>query len=691
MRAFRIHILSLIFLFTLPKICAQQDSVSPSTNLPQQLFESVEERLSEMGDEVDVSDELEMLLQGQTGKINLNDVAAEVAYVILQLTDYQYYQLQLYIETYGELVSIYELAAVDGYDRAEVERIMPLVEVKPRYRNGNPFTAFFKRSHSTLLLRYRQLIEPQAGYADSAENGYAGSPTRLTFKYSFQSGEHFSMALSGEKDAGEEWFKGSQKQGFDHYAFFMQFQRIGILKSCVIGDYTLGFGQGITMGGRMMGVKGGGAAQIRRFPSLLRATAPMNESSNLRGVAFVIGNSYYSGTFFYSHRFFDGKTSRDSTGQLCFDGSLSNTGYHRTAAEIAHKNAMMNRQYGAHFQLNKRIFSLGITGMNTQFSIPVSPRSDLYQKYGFAGKYVANFSADFKVILRKTILFGEAGMSVCHKRTGTAGVVGSIFDLDPRVKFSALFRYYSRNFLSLSGSSFGLGSSSNGQYGLYLATDFVTSRHTFLTMNADFVQYDWLRYQIDKPPVAFDFGAKLSINPTRHLTANLKYQLYLKEQNSKESEYFVSVRPTYSHRIRAVIDCQPIDWLTLKTEADYLFNDNGGSKIQQGGLLYQDIGIAIDKIGLGIKLRFAIFDTDSYAERLYAYEQDLLYAFTINGYYGKGIRYYIVVNYGIAFFDLQIRFSQTRFDDRNSISSGVTLIEGNTKSEIAAQMIFHIN
>lgn len=689
MRVYEFLVLIGLFLFTLPKICAQQDSVVPYETLPQTLFESMEEQISEMGDEVDLSDELEMLLRGQTGKINLNNVAAEVAYTILELTDYQYYQLQLYIELYGELVTIYELAAVEGFDRADVERLMPLVEVKPGRGSGNPFANFFRRSHNNLLLRYRQVIEPQAGYDDSARNGFAGSPARLIFKYSFQSGDHFSMALSGEKDAGEEWFKGSQKQGFDHYAFYLQFQRIGILKSCVIGDYTLGFGQGLTMGGRMMGVKGGGAAQIRRFPSLLRATAPMSESTNLRGVACVIGNSYYSGTFFYSHRFFDGDTSTDSTGQLTFEGSLSNTGYHRTASEIAHKNAMMNHQYGAHFQVNRRIFSIGITGMNTQFSIPVSQSSDLYQKFGFAGKHVANFSADFKVILRKTILFGEGGVSVCHKRTGAAGVVGSVSDLDPRCKISALFRYYSRNFLSLSGSSFGLGSSSNGQYGLYLAADFVTSQRTLLTMNADFVQYDWLRYQVDKPPIAFDFGAKLSINLTRHLSANFKYQLYLKEQNEKNNEHYLGVQPTSSHRIRAVIDCQPISWLTLKTEADYLINCS--NSIQQGGLLYQDIGISIEKIGLGIKLRFAMFDTDSYAERLYAYEQDLLYAFTINSYYGKGIRYYVIVNYGISFFDLQLRFSQTNYDDRNTISSGTTLINGNTKSEVAAQMIFHIN
>ena len=92
---------------------AQQDSVLPAVE--DLLLESMEERLSEVEDAADFSDEVEQLFQYQFQKINLNDMPAEVAYTLLGLSDYQYYQLQLYIETYGELVTVYELAAVEGF------------------------------------------------------------------------------------------------------------------------------------------------------------------------------------------------------------------------------------------------------------------------------------------------------------------------------------------------------------------------------------------------------------------------------------------------------------------------------------------------------------------------------------------------------------------------------------------------
>ena len=118
-------------------------------------------------------------------------------------------------------------------------------------------------------------------------------------------------------------------------------------------------------------------------------------------------------------------------------------------------------------------------------------------------------------------------------------------------------------------------------------------------------------------------------------------------------------------------------------------NDGTTDGHKQGFLLFQDVDFDFSKWNLGIQLRVAFFDTDSYNERIYAYEKDVLYTFTINGYYGKGIRYYLMLKYSYTFFFFFSRLAQTFFDDRNSISSGQTLIQGKTKTEVRAQIIFH--
>lgn len=680
-------LLLLILLAGLP-VAAQHDSTAAPLDLQEMLFERLENDYANIEESADYADELEEVWQIRD--VNLNDLSPEVAFNILQLTDYQYYQLQLYIELYGEMVSVYEIAAIEGFDQNLAERLAKIVKIEPRKRARTRVGAFFQQSQHTLLMRYRQVVEPQVGYHRESGNRYLGSPLRLCWKYTMTSGDHFAMALAGEKDAGEQLFRGTQRQGFDHYAWYINLKNLGVLKNLVIGNYTLSFGQGMVMGARGMGVKGGGAGMIRRFPGLIRATAPMNESACMRGVAVTLGNSQYTGTVFYSHSFFDGSVNGDSLGDSVFEGSLTPTGYHRTESEVAQRNANRNRCFGGHLQIKQRIFEVGVTGCHTQFVLPVATGSELYQKYRFSGRAVSNAGGHYKLILRKTILFGEAAVSTCRQRTGVGVLQGSLFDIDPRSKLAVLLRYYSRDFVSLYGNSFHTNSSCNSEVGIYLAADFVLSRKAELSLNADLYHFLWLKYQVSQPSASFDLSGRLGLQLTRNLTLNFRYQYAKKEQNQPSKEHHPFADGNDSHKFRLTFKATPTNALTFNTEIDYLLSINAEKTVTQGFLFYQDIGVKIERWNLDFHGRIAVFDTDSYAERLYAYEHDLLQTFTINGYYGKGVRYYLMVGYQYSFLKIQARFSQTYFDDRQRISSGLAEIEGNTKSEVALQLIFHI-
>ncbi|MFO7843182.1 MAG: helix-hairpin-helix domain-containing protein, partial [Bacteroidales bacterium] len=112
---------------------------------------------------------------------------------------------------------------------------------------------------------------------------------------------------------------------------------------------------------------------------------------------------------------------------------------------------------------------------------------------------------------------------------------------------------------------------------------------------------------------------------------------------------------------------------------------------EYGYMVYQDIFYDLLKIPLSLNTRFAVFDTESYNTRIYAYESDILYAFSIPAYYSKGTRFYFNLKYTLAeFIDLWIRYSQTYYADKDVISSGLNQISGNTKSEIKAQLRFKL-
>jgi len=75
---------------------------------------------------------------------------------------------------------------------------------------------------------------------------YPGSPQKVFIRYKYQYKNLLQYGVVGEKDAGEQFFKGSQKQGFDFYSVHFFVKNIGVIKSLALGDYTVSLGQGLT-------------------------------------------------------------------------------------------------------------------------------------------------------------------------------------------------------------------------------------------------------------------------------------------------------------------------------------------------------------------------------------------------------------------------------------------------------------
>jgi hypothetical protein len=83
------------------------------------------------------------------------------------------------------------------------------------------------------------------------------------------------------------------------------------------------------------------------------------------------------------------------------------------------------------------------------------------------------------------------------------------------------------------------------------------------------------------------------------------------------------------------------------------------------------------------------FETDGYDSRLYAYENDVLYSFSIPVFYDKGYRYYVNVNYDVnKKMTVWLRWAQTIFKNKETIGSGLDEITGNKRTEVKLQMLY---
>ena len=72
---------------------------------------------------------------------------------------------------------------------------------------------------------------------------------------------------------------------------------------------------------------------------------------------------------------------------------------------------------------------------------------------------------------------------------------------------------------------------------------------------------------------------------------------------------------------------------------------------------------------------------------IYAYENDILYTFSIPAYYGKGIRTYLNLQYHISpKIDFWFKIANTGYTDRDAISSGYNEIAGSRRTELKFQL-----
>ena len=103
-------------------------------------------------------------------------------------------------------------------------------------------------------------------------------------------------------------------------------------------------------------------------------------------------------------------------------------------------------------------------------------------------------------------------------------------------------------------------------------------------------------------------------------------------------------------------------------------------------LFTQDVVIRPKSAPFDIALRYALFDTDSYDSRLYTFESNALYVFSVPAYYYQGSRAYVLLRYSfLRKCDLWIRYGGFFYTSRTSLSSGSEEITGNRKRDITVQ------
>ncbi len=164
----------------------------------------------------------------------------------------------------------------------------------------------------------------------------------------------------------------------------------------------------------------------------------------------------------------------------------------------------------------------------------------------------------------------------------------------------------------------------------------------------------------------------------------------MKEINTNDEELTVDYLDEYStthYRFNITYRISPS--IQLRSRVENVVYERGNNGKEKGWLMYQDITYKALKSPVSLSFRYALFDTDTYNARIYAYENDVLYAFSIPAYYYKGSRTYLTLRYNVVRgIDIWLRYAITFYSNKSIISSGTSEIQGSTRSEIKAQIRF---
>ncbi len=439
--------------------------------------------------------------------LNLNRADLDDLEELGILTSIQINNLLKHIEENGKLMTLEELQTIEGFDLGMIKLLLPFVKVSSDVDNAQlSLRELLKNGDNQLFMRYQSVLEERKGFSsitDSAllaspNSRYRGSEPKLYTRYRYKYGRHLSFGFTAEKDAGEEFFAGSQKQGFDFYSAHLFIRNQGKIKQLAIGDYQAQFGQGLTYwSGRAFG-KSADIMLVKRSAQGLRAYTSVDESRFLRGGGATFQFGKFDATAFYSYKNIDANI--DEVDSLSGDNevlaitSIQQTGLHRTFNEIEDKGAIAQRNIGGNVTYKTRRLSLGLTGINSNINTDFTPTLQTYSQFRNSTNNQTKIGADYNWIFKNFNFFGEYSKNI---DAGNAFVSGALITLDPKFSVAALYRNYDRDFQPISSAGIGEGSTNENEKGMYMG--FIAKPLKKWTLSAYYDQFTfpWLKFGIN--------------------------------------------------------------------------------------------------------------------------------------------------------------------------------------------------
>ena len=542
--------------------------------------------------------------------------------------------------------SLYELRLIPSLAEYEIRDLLPFVNIHPSdeksslpFREGSglglyPREVFAHATHEIITRVDARNIEGVAG----TDPMYVQGRYRFDYQRKVTFGAQLRRPVGGiAKDL--------------QYGAYLQLRDITPhLHTVVGGNFQASFGQGLVLApvfhsGKTSYVSSAGMQQqgLRYYSSV--------DGEGLHGAGATIRHAFSSQTRLDASALYSMRRANDST---------------------------WHHLIGANLTLRHKRLEVQLTAIENLWSDSIHPyRNAKYNRHYFRGRNQAVIGASFRYNHGWFDAFGEVAAAQ-NGRWGLGALIGSRFYPTQGVSLVALYRYYSPYFDNALGYAFSETSRINDENGGYLGFEITRWRNWRISGYGDVFYFSGYKYGLGDAVKTLGYDAMAELQ-YHHSTISS----FSEAAHSVIPQWRLSLRlrarqkgdlATYSTRLQ--FDWAQGSW-SLRTTAEANLTSSSSLNIQHntsniqyhslpfregsglgpyGYTVYQDIAFDFAQSGLSAKgkpiplslrLRVQWFDAREWDNRIYTYEHDVLYAFSIPATYGLGGRAYLYLRWQI--------------------------------------------
>ena len=528
--------------------------------------------------------------------IDLNNTSDEELSQLYFLSPQQIDDILMYADRHP-FESLYELRMIPSLTDYEIRDLLPFVKIT-KSRDHETTTIFpkevFSHADHELLARV------------DARNieGYSGDPIYTQLRYRFDYRRRVLFGAQLRRPAG------GLAQDLEYGAYLQLSDIAPHLHTLVAGNFQASFGQGLVL------------APVFHSGKSMYVTSVGQQTNGLRYYSSVDGEGLHgTGATLRWNR---GKTTRLDVSALYSMKRANDSTWHHLV--------------GANLTLRHKRLELQLTAIENIWSDSIHPyRNAKYNQHYFRGRNQAVLGASFRYNHGWFDVFGEFAAAQ-NQNWGFGTMVGSRFYPTNGVSLVALYRYYSPWFDNALGYAFSETSRINDENGGYIGIELSRWKNWHISGYGDVFYFSGYKYGLGDATKTIGYDALIDIR-------------YNGISSSRNNDWYISLRArakqkgisTYAARL--TFDWQQGGW-SLRTTADANYVQSYGISLAQD-IAYDFTPYTLHHTPLSIRLRLQGFDAREWNNRIYCYEHDVLYAFSIPAVYGLGGRAYVCLRWQI--------------------------------------------